>query len=1073
MFWNPSFRLIRPDDQLILDVRVSGMEPKPVDSPAPGGPTHLFKAVGNGPREIWLQFGPQQIVEYAKAVGSPREDQEHPLFVPRTDLIFQVADGELPFPATVEGLLGVLSRSALKTLDGDPEVEAVKLSPRSGVEPHALLAGDAPVPEAREAEALARRPRPAIAAVSPSSGVPKAAKSTPPLATATDVPVAVGGPAGAQPANSQVAMPRRLAVRPPGGGDVRMTHSASAVTHAGRTELWHSRLAVASTNPSDAPVEVEVPVNLTLLPQGPLTGPWSEAFLDNALTDSDCKDVADQIKGTNQAPPTPARLRRLILSALGGWLNLSGNWPAGKVKKLRVLTAQGRDQFQRKVAAGRLLPFGHKALLTATTVRKFESGSTRVAGLVTETVLQILEPVVSCDPEGGVNAQWPFASVEILHREPLLGNEVPRGGGVSTFEVAGLPFQFRCTGTDRSGQAIDFELPMLFAKLEDDAPFELFELRLAGWTAYTGADLPAGSTGRRTDYFTPKLNGQRLGVAVPPSSETLQALAAVADEAPVSPLATTVLARELELAVNKGRPVMKQLKGRVEALERFAGTGDVALEDVALEYAGPYLADLLDGENAQGQLFLQFAKDTSAGLAEPLVGLAGKATAGLAQVNLPIAALSRRFGAVAGELPGALDALKEGDLDLGFLTSGFLSSKLLGLVDLGKLIPQEPKPKLDVSQQMKTDVLDGVTTQTLTWNVPVLKRTGTPENPQIEQIEPLRDGFLSLEAIDGHDPHLNIVQETKADAQQLEMRSTTSCTLNGLALKVYMSDDEVQDVEPIVTIPFEKISFVTRDGGKPDFDVVLGRIEFGGILRFVAILADFIDELGLSDPPALEVTSTGVRSSFSFDVPAVAIGMFALENIAFSTALDLTFQPTEQQPALLLTVRFASRSNPFRLTVSFLGGGGSLVVAAASDGLALIEGSLSFGACLAINFAEIAKGSVEAMGGVVFTYDRSKEIARLTAFLQIRGEASVLSLITVSLTLLLALGYDFKTEILSGSASVVVEVSVWFFSQSVTIPYEWEAKTGNSDPTFVELMAPAGVTGDTPWDIYCMTYAKD
>ena len=40
----------------------------------------------------------------------------------------------------------------------------------------------------------------------------------------------------------------------------------------------------------------------------------------------------------------------------------------------------------------------------------------------------------------------------------------------------------------------------------------------------------------------------------------------------------------------------------------------------------------------------------------------------------------------------------------------------------------------------------------------------------------------------------------------------------------------------------------------------------------------------------------------------------------------------------------ASRANPFLLTVSFLGGGGYLEIAAASNGLESIEGSLQFGA---------------------------------------------------------------------------------------------------------------------------------
>ena len=60
----------------------------------------------------------------------------------------------------------------------------------------------------------------------------------------------------------------------------------------------------------------------------------------------------------------------------------SSRWPAG-VKELDLDVAQGRDQRQRKVVAGRLMPFGHKAIITATMTRRFETGGTRVAGLVT------------------------------------------------------------------------------------------------------------------------------------------------------------------------------------------------------------------------------------------------------------------------------------------------------------------------------------------------------------------------------------------------------------------------------------------------------------------------------------------------------------------------------------------------------------------------------------------------------------------------------------------------------------------------------------------------------------------
>ncbi len=1100
MVWKSAFRLTRADDLLVLDVNVSGPEPKKVTVPEPGGPAYVFAPAA---REIRVQFGPQQIVENAKPELDERKVQLLPLFTRRADLIFlvQVSDG--PIPATLEGLLAAIRRLPLKVNGSDPQVAAVPARRRSDLDPHALVAAATPrigpdrrdeatrarhaaAARARSADDLARRTGPHLA---PAHGVPTTSAPSGSAEPAEPASQAGGteftGPIDPQPSTSQVPLPRQLAIRPP-RGPVRMSHSAVPATRDGRTELWHTRLAVATDDPAGQPVEVSVPVDFDALPGLPQAGPpRDDNTLHHAVVGKDYDDAAAQVappylKDNGEPSPTAAaRLDRLWLSALGGWLRLSGRWPAG-VKELDLDVAQGRDQRQRKVVAGRLMPFGHKAIITATMTRRFETGGTRVAGLVTRAVLEVVEPLATSDPKGGLQRQWPFASVEILDRGGIVGTEgILAQFQVSTFEVGGLPYRFSCRAVDRSGRPIEFAMPMVFAReTVDDAT------AYAGWVAYTQANQPAPAgpvDPRRTEYFQLGLDGQRLGLTVPPSPANARADESIPDTA------TTVLARRLDLTVDQfNRPVMRALAARVETLERFApGTGEVLVE-----YAQPYLDHLLDGTNAQAQVFLQFAKDSAGTIVQPAVGLAGAATGGLAQLGAPIAGFSRRFGALAGQIPAGPDGVKQviaglakGELDLTFLKSTFgnVASKLLGLVDLSTLIPASPKPKLADVQKISTDVLNGVTRQTMIWRLPLLERTGTPPNVTVKA---KRLGFISLEAT-GQDPQptdptliepiLEIVQQTEADPDQLEMRSTTSCTITGLSLRVYASPvhdgDDNSDNPPIVTIPFKKIGFVTKDGGKPDFDVVLGTIEFGGILRFVRILADLIDSLGLSDPPALEVTGTGVRSSFSFDVPAVAIGMFALQNIAFSTVLDLTFAPSEDQPALLLTVSFASRANPFLLTVSFLGGGGYLEIAAASNGLESIEGSLQFGAALVVSFGFVAKGSIEAMGGVVFRYDRSDHVARLTAFLQIRGEVSVLSLISVSVTLLLELSYDFNSQILSGHAEVVVEVSVWFFSQSVSIPYDWSVKTGNSDPTFAELMAPPGLPGERPWDTYCLAFA--
>ncbi len=115
------------------------------------------------------------------------------------------------------------------------------------------------------------------------------------------------------------------------------------------------------------------------------------------------------------------------------------------------------------------------------------------------------------------------------------------------------------------------------------------------------------------------------------------------------------------------------------------------------------------------------------------------------------------------------------------------------------------------------------------------------------------------------------------------MRTSALCQLTNLELVLELGGEE------IVTLPLPLFEFKTVDGGKPDVNVKLGRLGFGGVLRFVETLASLVDDEGLSDPPAIEQLPNGVRSSFSAPIPAVAVGMFSLENIVFGASLSLYF----------------------------------------------------------------------------------------------------------------------------------------------------------------------------------------
>ena len=52
-------------------------------------------------------------------------------------------------------------------------------------------------------------------------------------------------------------------------------------------------------------------------------------------------------------------------------------------------------------------------------------------------------------------------------------------------------------------------------------------------------------------------------------------------------------------------------------------------------------------------------------------------------------------------------------------------------------------------------------------------------------------------------------------------------------------------------------------------------------------------------------------------------------------------------------------------------------------------------------------------------------------------------------------------------------MKVLFIRKTVQVRFEKRFAGANADPTFAELMAPAGATGALPWDQYCGAFAED
>ncbi|MEA2211132.1 MAG: hypothetical protein QOF83_1080 [Solirubrobacteraceae bacterium] len=267
----------------------------------------------------------------------------------------------------------------------------------------------------------------------------------------------------------------------------------------------------------------------------------------------------------------------------------------------------------------------------------------------------------------------------------------------------------------------------------------------------------------------------------------------------------------------------------------------------------------------------------------------------------------------------------------------------------------------------------------------------------------------------------------------------------------------------LLQIGFKRLLFKAGTGNKSDVEVVLDGLQWQGVLGFVETLKDMIPMDGFSDPPSLEVDSSGITAGFSVGLPNLAIGVFNLSNLSLGADLKLPFigdSPT-------VGFSFCSRERPFTLAVMFLGGGGFFGLRLSPKGVVLLEASLEFGACLALDFG-VASGSVSCMAGVYLRLEASD--GSLTGYLRIRGEVEVLDLISASIEMYMGLTYEFGSGKVIGTATITVEVEVLLFSASVQISCERKFAGSNGDPTFAQVMGP--YADDGPWVAYCQAFAE-
>ncbi len=798
--------------------------------------------------------------------------------------------------------------------------------------------------------------------------------------------------------------------------------------------------------------------------------------------------------------PAAVPVKKLMLTGLGAYLDWHAFFdvPSPADTYLNIiewehLATLGRDHYVKIVKEGYLFPLRHKAALVKITERKFDA-STKAAVNMQRMYIVILEKEVlyqRTDPKNQF-IKFPFQAVKIENDyTPNIdqpNNIAGLGNDSYNFyiKVAGKPFLFDITATDKEGNEQHIKMPLAF---------------LENITARTIARVNIvinnyNNNNKDSELNAVPFNGQPIAFAESlldgdTSFETQQfRFGGIKYEA----------AGEASV---KFHPVMQSAEVYIEAVDKLTGKHEPA--HISLE----------DDKN-QGMVF--------ASVIDAIVDFSGGSdkSGGFVMPNMNISGLSKLQGPVGGQLdnlmklefiptdffgdlddlhlPKLFGAIKLVDLLAGTNITGAVQALISAIkqfreeverlkneilllqeqaLQAGKEAEHTAKETIKKSIEEKKNQLKAKATaiqKKLSEQAPKIPNLKTwftteafyAEYKWVPDFDTDDKGNIDLGIIIFHvDKPKEALQITTTFSKPFD--GLTTATLDGKA-ELNKFSIEIKDM---LKVNFNQMKFISGSSKKTDIKVDMDKakpIEFKGALSFVNNLQSLIPATGFSDDgPYVNLTYEGVKAGFNMSVPDVEVGAFSLSNMTLGAYVNLPFNGDE----LTIGFNFCTRENPFLLTVSGFGGGGYFLMVTTLNGLKSVEAAFEFGASVSLNLG-VASGGVTIMGGFYFKYElvETKEEITLTGYVRINGRLSVLGLISVSLEFYLALEAMFETVNgerkvvkMQGVAKLKVKIEILFFSKTVSITVRREFAGADADPTFAEMVLPED------WNEYCLAFA--
>jgi hypothetical protein len=848
---------------------------------------------------------------------------------------------------------------------------------------------------------------------------------------------------------TMLELPYRLLMTPfrPDGGAITLDHSTTTARGpGGSVGLWSTRIAAAGAGPTASAA-------LTLRPLG-------ASGEDQWRT-----SLGAGTRGRILVEEPSARIDRLRLSSLGASFAIAGSWETFAWDHAATL---GRDSTVRTATQGVLYPFGHRAVYVETTERRLHTTAEGAIALLRKhAVLLVSEAVRQLPP----SRAFPFITVRV-QRTTVELNADPRwtrkefdppatldlqrmeldkafeatllrpaidSGGVGAIPVEDLAFIDGLTipeAARASNEYVDIWVNIMrirdkIAALEaggaasvdvffvpEDAGGPIrFPVELSGRSADVHVDLPM--------VFVADIRMDD-GLLHPPFSsladpEVLQQVQAayrlVGDgDVTISPARIDMVGAAESKPTDT--PEVRRLhvvgESRAGGFAPRLGTAPNAGEGVppedrwAFEMVMTELSTLVGHQDASGVPVLRVALSPELLGEGPDPGLLFAAPAGTEALVTEFSRNSARSGGlVAPDL--RIDAVARGH---GPVRATTFADQVAGnAIDPGTFLDSSAT----ILGFTLTDLIDGA------------QLPGTPEI--LSHDEPGRPPRVTM--VWSQVPLRTSGSFLASDASRLDIEVTVSPDerkVRGTVENVVIAFPDADEETKLLEVHLDKIEFLQDRPGTPSIDVSGVRTTFFGFLKLLDDLQDAVKFAG--GTPEIRASDRGVTATFNLPVPDVTTGGFQLTGLVFHGVIDVPF---DDRP-VTIGLAFASRDDPFNVSVLALGGGGYVDIVLDKTGLRRLEIALEFGASLELDFI-VARGEVYVMGGIRVVDDGGLSLA---GYLRLGGMVEVLGLVSVSVSLVVSLTYVKQRDAMVGRATLVLEIDLLLFSDSVELDSgEW------------------------------------